>query len=340
MNDARDASGEPIERLKQKSESTGTSTKDQKVLWSRAAGRCSMAECRDRLTMDKSVDGQLTLGEMCHIVGEKKDAARGISILTLKQRNAYSNLILLCRKHHRIIDEDASKYPVEELHRIKSEHEEWVNETLSAKAPNPDEVVFADLIDNLTSFLHLEQWGWFIDNAARQLIHRDLIDAHQIIMERWLATIWPTTKPELAQAMRNLMEAFMQYMTQYGSGAAPKIVGSDYFGPDESFKQVYPNPRYDFFSKKQSIWARTNFAMLCLYVVRLNEFAAAVRQHFNPMYFIKHGQFTIVDSFGTHLGSWGMVLLPELAPTLENIALLEKEQQEFEAETSKKSTTG
>jgi hypothetical protein len=49
--------------------------KDQKVLWAKAAGRCSIAECRVVLTLDIEAR-TATLGAMCHIVGEKKGAAR------------------------------------------------------------------------------------------------------------------------------------------------------------------------------------------------------------------------------------------------------------------------
>jgi len=48
-------------------------SKDQKILWSRAAGRCSIPDCRRKLTFNKSEEsGSITFGQMCHIVGEKK----------------------------------------------------------------------------------------------------------------------------------------------------------------------------------------------------------------------------------------------------------------------------
>ena len=48
------------------------SQKNAKILWARAAGRCSLPECRLELTLEKIEEGMLTYGEMCHIVGEKK----------------------------------------------------------------------------------------------------------------------------------------------------------------------------------------------------------------------------------------------------------------------------
>lgn len=55
--------------------------KDQKILRGIAAGKCSMSDCRKKLTFDKTEEsGSVTFGEMCHIVGEKNSSSspRGI----------------------------------------------------------------------------------------------------------------------------------------------------------------------------------------------------------------------------------------------------------------------
>ena len=107
----------------------GINTKDIKILWAKAAGRCSMPDCRMRLVADAgdAVKSKNTLiGENCHIVGDKETSPRGKSILTEDERNRYPNLLLLCRNHHKIIDDDEHGWPVERLHQIKTEHEIWV----------------------------------------------------------------------------------------------------------------------------------------------------------------------------------------------------------------------
>jgi len=121
------------------------SEKDQKILWARAAGMCSI--CRTLLTLDKTTGAAATLGAMCHIIGEKDGAARYRSDLPEKERNSYSNLILLCSHHHDIIDRDDEHYSVDDLHKMKSDHEEWVRETLSNTRSGPDEQVGGDFIN-------------------------------------------------------------------------------------------------------------------------------------------------------------------------------------------------
>ena len=91
-----------------------------------------MAACRVQLFLDESeTDDPALLGEIAHIVGEKEDAARGKSPLTLKKRNLYGNLILLCGHHHDVIDQQPGDWPTERLHQIKNDHETWISKQLS-----------------------------------------------------------------------------------------------------------------------------------------------------------------------------------------------------------------
>lgn len=305
--------------------------KDQKILWSRAAGRCSMPDCRVKLTMDKSEGEAFTLGEMCHIVGEQNSTvnARGISSMPLAQRNKYSNLILLCANHHKIIDKYEKKYTIENLHSIKDEHELWVEETLSEQKIKPDELVYSSLIDHLSISLQMDQWNWFISNAVRQIVHRDFIEAYNLVLERQLATVFPLTKPELELAIKNLMQAYVEYIEQYLDFSTLPI-DREFYVPDYFYKEVYPNPHYHYYSDKHKLWARKNFILLCMYVVRVNEFAEAVRRFSNPLFFVVKGKFLVMDELGTHLGEWGTMLLPTLVNTQLNIDAINKEIEEFD----------
>lgn len=101
------------------------SEKIKRVVWSKAAGKCSI--CKEDLLLDsESKDLTHLVGEVAHIVAEKSDGPRGGSSLSLDQRNSEGNLLLLCLPHHKIIDDDPSSYPVERLHEIKNAHEGWV----------------------------------------------------------------------------------------------------------------------------------------------------------------------------------------------------------------------
>ena len=63
------------------------------------------------------------LGDVCHIKGEKRGAARYDSAQTAEDRSAFENLILLCKNHHKTVDDDPARFTVERLREIKDRHE-------------------------------------------------------------------------------------------------------------------------------------------------------------------------------------------------------------------------
>ena len=90
-----------------------------KRLFARSLNRCAFPGCNSMIVDDES---DAMLGEMCHIEGIGKKALRHNKMLTKEERDAYSNLILLCSNHHKVIDHDKS-YTVESLRKMKAEHE-------------------------------------------------------------------------------------------------------------------------------------------------------------------------------------------------------------------------
>lgn len=295
--------------------------RDKKILWARAAGRCSMPDCRVLLTLDKKKGNSSTLGAICHIVGEKKNAARGDSPLSPAERNSYSNLILLCSHHHDIIDNDVEKYPTEVLHQIKAEHELWVNERLSNPDPDPDELVYSNLIDTLSTVLQLDKWSWFIDNGVRDVLHEDFLYARGVLNAKLLGTIWPKKKIALERAIKEVIKAFNDYIVHYESNAEPRRNGI-FFGPDRSYAR-FSNPRYEEYVDREERWSDKNFWLLCNYIVKLNKFADAVRRYSNPMFYRTHGKFLVLDELGYRFGGQGTIYLPTADDIKKGLATLE-----------------
>jgi|GEM_PF-1169248 len=104
------------------------SLKDQKILWARAAGRCSFRQCGEELIVNKTkLDPAVMTGEMAHIIGRSKKGPRGLALPIDKDlRDSYENAILLCEKHHKIVDGQRNTYTVEILQQMKEEHERLV----------------------------------------------------------------------------------------------------------------------------------------------------------------------------------------------------------------------
>ena len=105
------------------------SERTRKVLWARSGNRCAV--CRRRLVVDKSdVDHEVVVGEECHIVSGAKGGPRYDPAYPESKIDSLSNLVLLCRVHHKVVDDQVGTYPTDKLSAIKAHHEEWVEKRL------------------------------------------------------------------------------------------------------------------------------------------------------------------------------------------------------------------
>lgn len=103
------------------------SQKDLRLLYQKSGNRCAFPGCTEVLVYpETSLDDPVTLSEVAHIVSPKPDGPRSEYPLPMEDRDKYNNLILLCRKHHRIIDDQRHTYTVERLRQMKLEHEETI----------------------------------------------------------------------------------------------------------------------------------------------------------------------------------------------------------------------
>jgi hypothetical protein len=102
-----------------------------KLLWGRAAGHCAMPDCRMELYAEATdYDPVVVIGDMAHVAGASDRGPRPAPALSLKERNDYENLILLCKNCHGRIDKQARSNPEERLKEIKQAHEAWVRASL------------------------------------------------------------------------------------------------------------------------------------------------------------------------------------------------------------------
>ena len=76
-------------------------------------------------------DLESVVGEECHIVSAKRSGPRHVPSVHLTEFDAYDNLILLCRDHHKVVDDQRETYTAECLREMKKGHERWVSDRLS-----------------------------------------------------------------------------------------------------------------------------------------------------------------------------------------------------------------
>jgi hypothetical protein len=106
-----------------------TTDRIAKAVWGSFAGRCTI--CREAVIAETPASNTSLVGEVAHMVGEKKDAPRGGSAMPIEERNGIANLLLLCRRHHKIVDDHPTEFTVERLRELRSDFLVWLDRQLA-----------------------------------------------------------------------------------------------------------------------------------------------------------------------------------------------------------------
>lgn len=108
------------------------SEKTRKSLWGRSGNRCAI--CKHELVIRATEsDDESVVGEECHIVSPSERGPRYEVSFPPGDLDRAANLILLCRVHHKMVDDQVEHYSADVLRAIKEEHERWVSSTLTRK---------------------------------------------------------------------------------------------------------------------------------------------------------------------------------------------------------------
>ena len=95
-----------------------------KALFMKSGGICAFPTCdHELMEPGNAEDGIAIVGEMAHIVGEKRQGPRGEFPLKDEDRNKEPNLLLLCPVHHKIVDTQLRTYTVAVMRKMKADHE-------------------------------------------------------------------------------------------------------------------------------------------------------------------------------------------------------------------------
>jgi hypothetical protein len=105
----------------------------RKILWGRSGNLC--AYCRRVLVENcTALSDESVVGDECHMIGEKPGAARGQFGVGRDDLDGYDNLVLLCKVHHKLVDDQPETFTVEKLRTMKAAHETWVRERLARQS--------------------------------------------------------------------------------------------------------------------------------------------------------------------------------------------------------------
>jgi hypothetical protein len=272
--------------------------KDIKLLWGRAANRCSFSGCRIKLSQDKKTATEsFPIGEQAHIVGREEVSARSNSILSIQDRDSYHNLILLCPNHHTIIDKNQEDYPIEKLHMMKYQHEYWVETTLSESydvKTKANDIIYANLIDMTVEDCLFTNWEHWISllNSHSHKIEADIYEKILNYTFKMHKAVWPGTFLELESSMK-LFSAIMNIMLNFYMKNVERK--GDNYVEDRSYKeQWHPTDIFNELSEKRKCWENYLEELIIEITKAGNWLAELVRRDINPLFMAINGKFSLV----------------------------------------------
>ncbi len=186
----------------------GISLKTHKIVWARSGGKCAI--CKNDLLIDPTnlEDDPSIVGDEAHIVARTETFTRGdYDSLSVAERDHYSNLILLCKVHHKQIDDQLAEYTVERLRAIKAAHEAEVRQHWTAEDARKqnDDFIYSGYIDEWSSRSKLDDWRGISSylSVDTPCLPRDWYEAQREFITWLIGRIWPGRYPRLENALHN-----------------------------------------------------------------------------------------------------------------------------------------
>lgn len=199
----------------------GIGIKAHKTLWGRSGNRCAFPKCRRELVVDATeTDDESLIGDECHIVAKSENGPRGQTDLESAQLDVYENLILLCKVHHKIIDDQRHSYTVERLRNMKNDHEQWVKTRLAGydRKKQRDYEIWASFIEKWLELGHVDDWeDWsagLFDLVKPELsinVNHDFFCLREWLLKR----TWPEEYPELRDGFENFRRVMDDLQTTF-----------------------------------------------------------------------------------------------------------------------------
>ena len=112
------------------------SEKKKIILMGLCGGKCELRGCNNSVVEDMLTGDKSNFANYAHIIASSENGPRGNETLSNKLSNDENNIMVLCRNHHKEIDDFPEKYPEELLKKMKKEHEDFIRDLMNIKKEN------------------------------------------------------------------------------------------------------------------------------------------------------------------------------------------------------------
>jgi hypothetical protein len=211
------------------------SSKTRKMLWGKSGAKCAICKT-DLVVQSESSEAYFIIGDECHISAQNPDGPRYDGEMSKEDRDNGGNLILLCKNHHKIVDDDISTYTIDFLLSLKRDHEESISkseQTFHNKAIVAAPIVSADDVGSYSGTVEeLELTVQEIAACAKlnpdqppYTIKFDLDNDSPTTLQ----LLPPDSNPDIEQRTKSLREAKLKIRLMELQGAIAKGVNAILF---------------------------------------------------------------------------------------------------------------
>ena len=226
----------------------GISLRTHKLLWGRSGNQCAI--CKTELVVDSGNpnDDPSIVGEEAHIVARSESSTRGsCGGLSAEGRDKYSNLILLCRTHHKQIDDQPSVYTAARLREIKAKHEREVKSrhTPSDNKQQEIDLIYSGYIDEWNRLADLDNWRNLSGNVTSPdgpSVPKAWHEAQRQFLVWVIGRVWPECHPALRNALANYKAVVQDFLNTFDRHVESERDRGDYFHTEKFYKIREWNP--------------------------------------------------------------------------------------------------
>ncbi|GGB34274.1 hypothetical protein GCM10011505_14620 [Tistrella bauzanensis] len=205
-------------------------------------------------------------GEICHITARRPGGPRYDHSLSDRDRNGFSNLILLCAHHHKVVDSEHQIYTTDTIQGMKSIHEK-----VAGRPERASDMVFANILLNDMNRIAVAQ------NTGNVAINSPgAIQAHEVHIRTSRQSVKINAPPgtigfdqEASRYVQYLIERYNKFASanrtrasKFNYGAISKNVENNFGAPWRllSIEEFEPVCQYLQKRIERTIIAKTNAA--------------------------------------------------------------------------------
>ncbi len=193
----------------------------QQRLFAASAGYCQNPNCNVPIFRETGTE-VIHIAELAHVFAANNQGPRSQSDLSVAERGAFENLIVLCPSCHTEIDKSEQDYPAELLHEWKASHQAAIQQVFGATKfttrSKVREAIEPLLAENHALFEALNPYLPYGENPESEVASKwqTIMRAQIIPNNRRILALLDANREHMREEEKQVLEHFRQHVDDLG----------------------------------------------------------------------------------------------------------------------------